>query len=127
MFDQRDFFLATPAFELLFASDGLIDVLKWFEADKTCAAVVPCEAGDRAALVLVHSPPQIVGDTAVENMCAACHEVDVKAAFIHQRDGSTHWLSWHVTKETAGPSTAFSRVRGQTPLRMTAFFQVVMG
>lgn len=101
--DQRQLLLATPAFELLFAAYGLIDILKGFEPDKTRAAIVPGETGDGATLVLVHSPPQIIGDAAVENVRAACHEVDVKVAFMHQRDGSTRWLRWHVTKEAAGP------------------------
>ena len=74
---------STPAFDLLFAEDGLVDVLKCLESHQARAAVGFAETVEGAVFVLLNSPEQIVCHTAVEDASAACHEVDVKVALGH--------------------------------------------
>jgi hypothetical protein len=52
---------------LLFAGDGVADVLKWFELDEFCGVVGLAQAGDCFGFMLGDAMEEIVGHADVEN------------------------------------------------------------
>ena len=77
-FDEEDFFLAAPAFELFFASDCVADVGEGFEVDEFGGVVGLGEAGDEFLLVLRYAALEMVGDADIENARSAGHDVNME-------------------------------------------------
>src|SRR6185503_14359415 len=80
LFDEPDLSSPNPALDLLLASDGVMNVRKLLEIDEARNAVDACETGDEAALVLVDTPCEVVGDPRVQHPRATGHDVDVVGA-----------------------------------------------
>lgn len=83
LLNEGQLFVAAPALDLLFPQDGVVDLLKCLKPDEARAAVGFAEAGVRAVFVLPHSPRQAVGDAAIEDAGATCHEVDIEPVLAH--------------------------------------------
>ena len=76
-FDQKDFFLAAPAFELLFAGEGVANVGKGLEVDEFGRIVLRAEAGEELLFVLRDAGFEVAGDAGVEDTGGAGHDIDV--------------------------------------------------
>jgi hypothetical protein len=76
-FDQKDFFLAAPAFELLFAGEGVANVGKGLEVDEFGRIVLRAEAGEAFLFVLRDSGFEVAGDAGVEDAGSAGHDIDM--------------------------------------------------
>jgi len=76
-FDQKDFFLAAPAFKLLFAGDGVANVGEGLEVDEFGRVVLRAEAGEEFVFVLRYAGFEVAGDAGVEDAGGAGHDIDV--------------------------------------------------
>jgi hypothetical protein len=76
-FDEEDFFLAAPAFELFFAGDGVADVGERLEIDEFGGVVLRAEAGEEFLFVLRDAGFEVAGDPGVEDAGGAGHDIDV--------------------------------------------------
>ena len=83
-FDQKDLFLAAPAFELLFAGDGVANVGERLEVDEFRRVVLRAEAGEESLFVLYDAGFEMAGDAGVEDAGGAGHDIDVVN---HRGDG----------------------------------------
>ena len=75
--DQKDFFLAAPAFELFFAGDGVADVGERLEVDELRGVVFGAEAGEEFLFVLRDAGFEVAGDAGVEDAGGAGHDINV--------------------------------------------------
>jgi len=66
-FDQKDFFLAAPAFELLFAGNGVANVGEGLEVDELGGVVLRAEAGEEFLFVLRDAGFEVAGEAGVED------------------------------------------------------------
>ena len=66
-FDEFNLPRSTPTFQLLLARYGVLDVAEEFTVDESGHPVSLGESVDLTALVLVHSPLEVVGNADVEH------------------------------------------------------------
>jgi hypothetical protein len=76
-FDEKDFFVAAPAFELLFAGDGVVNVGEGLKINEFGRVVLRAEAGEEFLFVLRDAGFEVVGDAGVEDAGSAGHDIDV--------------------------------------------------
>src|SRR5215469_12342731 len=74
--DQCNLLFSAPAFELLFAGDGIANVVETFPIHEPGAMVGAGEAVECPALVLTDAAVDVVGDADVERAGAAGEDVD---------------------------------------------------
>ena len=74
---QLNFLFSSPAFDLLFSTDGIVDILVMFKPNESMALVSGSEAGETGVGVLLRSTFNIVGDAGVEDMSSAGDDVHV--------------------------------------------------
>jgi hypothetical protein len=74
---QFNFLFSSPTFDLLFSTNGIVDILKMFKPYESMTFVGGGEARKGRVGVLVRSTFNIVGDTGIENMRSAGYDVDV--------------------------------------------------
>jgi hypothetical protein len=89
-FDQKDFFVAAPAFELLFAGDGIANVGEGLEINEFGRVVLRAEAGEEFLFVLRDAGFEVAGEAGVEDAGGTGHDIDVVN---HGRD------SWEIIYE----------------------------
>src|SRR2546430_1479457 len=75
LFNQADLPGTTPAFDLFFPRNGVTNVRELLKVDQPSDAVLGREAGDEAALVLIHPPDDVVRDSNVYHSRATGHDV----------------------------------------------------
>src|SRR5258708_17316345 len=74
--DQRDFLDSQPAFDLLFALDGIAYVVEAFEIPQAVELVLGGEAGADPEFVLARLADETVGASCVERFRAVGLDVD---------------------------------------------------
>jgi hypothetical protein len=74
---RKTFFSAAPAFELLFAGDGVAHIRKRLEVDELDSVVLCAEAGEVLLPVLQDAEFEMAGDAGVEDARGASHDIDV--------------------------------------------------
>ncbi len=92
-FDQIDLPLPVPAFELLFASDGVGHIAEHFKADKTVDTVSTGETFDRAIPVLPQARDEVAGHADIEGSVGFAGE-DIDAGVplkLHRPESADAW------------------------------------
>ncbi len=90
--DERDFLDSQPAFDLLFALDGVAYVVEAFEIHQAVELVLGGEAGADPEFVLARPADETVGDSGVERFRAVGHDVD-EVRFLRARWHESHTFS----------------------------------
>src|SRR5260370_17219041 len=98
--DQRDFLDSQPAFDLLFALDGVAYVVEAFEIHQAVELVLGGEAGADPEFVLARPADETVGDSGVEGFRAVGHDVD-EVLFLRAR-----WHKFHTVSATPSQAAA---------------------
>src|SRR2546430_17495727 len=75
-FNYLDIPRSHPPLDLLLSRNRITDVPIFLEVDKPRNPVPPREAGDKALLVLIYAPPQVIRHARVQHARATCHDVD---------------------------------------------------
>ena len=81
--DQCDLLPPSPALEFFFPRDRLTDVAVALEPDKTVAVVTLGKAVVLSPFVLENAPEKIAGNSDVEGVTAAGHDVRAVATLVH--------------------------------------------
>jgi hypothetical protein len=76
LFNQRNLTLAQPTLQLLFSSNGIVDVLEAFKVDKAVNLVLLCKAIVDSVAMLLYAKEQLTGDTDVELTRLVGQDVD---------------------------------------------------
>lgn len=74
--NAREFLFAIPVFDLLFAGNGVSNILEMLKPDQPIAFVAPAETRYFSALVLGNAPDEIVRHSAIEDSRTAGHQVN---------------------------------------------------
>ena len=91
LLDQRDFPIAFPVLDLLFALYGSFDGWRRFKPDQVVYRVAVRKAFDKSILVLVHTAHEVASHAHVQRaVLAAGHEVD---EILHTRIVRTAWIA----------------------------------
>jgi hypothetical protein len=77
VFEEEDFFLAAPTFELFFAGDGVADVREGLEVYEFGGVVLRAEAGKEFLFVLRDTSFEMAGNAGVEDAGGAGHDIDM--------------------------------------------------
>src|ERR1017187_7002428 len=105
--NQRDLLCSSPALQFLLASDGPRNLLVSFEPHESIAVVLRGEAVVLFPFMLKHTFVKVAGDTDVERVAAARHDVCEIAVFVHRCHPNLLAAALAVTgRTTADPSPA---------------------
>ena len=74
--DESNLLDSQPAFDLLFALDRVVNILKAFEVSEAIEFVFRGEAGSSAHFVFAHSTDEIVCNSRIECFEPVSHDVD---------------------------------------------------
>jgi hypothetical protein len=85
LLDQCNLLFAPPSLQLLFACDGVADVLMDFEPDKSVAVVTLSEAVVLLSFVLEDALLQVSGDANVEGMASTRDDIRKIGFFRHEQ------------------------------------------